>query len=94
VVRHAYDRSKAFVKKAGTIIFVSSIIIWFTTNYSFTFQAVSEDHSMLAWAGRAIAPLFAPMGWGHWRATVATITGLVAKENVIGTFGILFGHLN
>jgi len=94
VVRHAYDRSKAFVKKAGTIIFVSSIIIWFTSNYSFTFQAVSEDHSMLAWAGRAIAPLFAPIGWGHWRAAVATITGLVAKENVIGTFGILFGHLN
>ena len=94
VVRHAYDRCRAFVKKAGTIIFVSCIIIWFTSNYSITFKAVSEDQSMLALFGKGIAPLFAPLGWGHWRGAVATITGLVAKENVIGTFGILFGHLD
>lgn len=93
VVRHAYDRSKAFVKKAGTIIFVSSILIWFTSNYSFTLQAVSEENSILANFGKVIAPIFAPLGWGHWRGAVATITGLVAKENVINTFGILFGHV-
>lgn len=93
VVRHAYDRSKAFAKKAGTIIFVSSILIWFTSNYSFTFQAVPEEQSILANIGKVIAPIFAPLGWGHWRGAVATITGLVAKENVINTFGILFGHV-
>lgn len=94
VLRHAYDRSKSFVKKAGTIIFVMSIIIWFTSTYSFTLQAVSEDQSILANLGKVIAPIFAPLGWGTWKGAVATITGLVAKENVIGTFGILFGHLS
>lgn len=89
---YTFDRSKAFIKKAGTIIFVSSIVIWFMSGYNFQLQSVSEDHSILAALGGVIAPLFAPLGWGHWQGAVATITGLVAKENVIGTFGVLFGH--
>ncbi|MGX7350577.1 ferrous iron transport protein B [Enterococcus canis] len=93
VVRHMWDRSAAFVKKAGTIIFVSSILIWFLSSYNFTLQSVSEDHSILASLGRVVAPIFAPIGWGNWQGTVATITGLVAKENVLGTFGILFSGL-
>jgi ferrous iron transport protein B len=94
VIRHAYDRSKSFVKKAGTIIFVMCILIWFASSYSFTLQATSEDQSILASLGKVLAPIFAPLGWGTWQGAVATITGLVAKENVIGTFGILFGHLS
>ncbi|WP_430598105.1 ferrous iron transport protein B [Enterococcus sp. AZ177] len=93
VLRHAYDRSKSFVKKAGTIIFVMSIIIWFTSTYTFTLQEAEADQSILANLGKVIAPIFAPLGWGTWQGAVATITGLVAKENVIGTFGILFGHV-
>ena len=93
VLRHAYDRSKSFAKNAGTIIFVSSIIIWFTSSYSFTLQETAGEQSMLATVGKIIAPIFAPLGWGNWQGTVATITGLVAKENVISTFGILFGHV-
>lgn len=93
VIRHAYDRSKSFVKKAGTIIFVMSIFIWFTSAYTFGLQEAAGDNSILANLGQAIAPVFAPLGWGTWQGAVATITGLVAKENVIGTFGILFGHL-
>lgn len=93
VLRYSYDRSKAFAKKAGTIIFVSSIIIWFTSTHAITMQEVEGGESMLAGLGRIIAPLFTPLGWRNWQGAVATITGLVAKENVIGTFGILFGHL-
>lgn len=93
VIRHAYDRSKSFVKKAGTIIFVMSIFIWFTSTYTFSLQEAAGDNSILANLGQVIAPVFAPLGWGTWQGAVATITGLVAKENVIGTFGILFGHL-
>ena len=93
VLRYSYDRSKAFVKKAGTIIFVSSIIIWFTSTHSMTLQEVDGGESILAGLGKLIAPIFAPLGWGNWQGAVATITGLVAKENVIGTLGILFGHL-
>ncbi|WP_165005357.1 MULTISPECIES: ferrous iron transport protein B [unclassified Enterococcus] len=92
IARQTFDRSKSFVKKAGTIIFVSSIVIWFSSSYNFYAQAVPEDQSILASMGRIIAPLFQPLGWGNWQGTVATITGLVAKENIIGTFGILFGH--
>ena len=91
-VRYTYDHSKAFVKRAGTIIFVSSIIIWFISSYNFSLQAVNENDSILAALGGLIAPLFAPLGWGDWRGAVAAITGLVAKENVIGTFGILYRH--
>ncbi|MBL1224719.1 ferrous iron transport protein B [Enterococcus sp. BWR-S5] len=93
VLRYSYDRSKAFAKKAGTIIFVSSIIIWFTSTYTLSMQEADGENSILAGLGRMIAPIFAPLGWGNWRGAVATITGLVAKENVIGTFGIIFGNL-
>src|SRR5699024_14298 len=88
-----WNRSIAFVKKAGTIILVSCVLIWFTSNFSFTLQQVSEDKSILAAFGRLLAPIFAPLGWGHWKGAVAAITGLIAKENVIGTFGILYGQL-
>lgn len=94
VLRHAYERCKSFVKKAGTIIFIMSILIWFTYTYTFDLQEASGDQSILAKLGQVIAPIFAPLGWGSWQGTVATITGLVAKENVIGTFGILFGQLS
>jgi ferrous iron transport protein B len=91
-LRYTYDHSKAFVKRAGTIIFVSSIVIWFISSYNFSLQSVNENDSILAALGGVIAPLFAPLGWGDWRGAVAAITGLVAKENVIGTFGILYRH--
>lgn len=91
-IRYTWDHSKAFVKRAGTIIFVSSIIIWFISSYNFHLQSVNENDSILAALGGAIAPLFAPLGWGNWKAAVAAITGLVAKENVIGTFGVLYRH--
>lgn len=93
VLRYTYDRTAAFVKKAGTIIFVSCLFIWFTSSYSFTLQSVDADKSILASLGKVIAPIFAPLGWGNWQGAVGTITGLVAKENVIGTFGVLYGHM-
>ncbi|WP_291293146.1 ferrous iron transport protein B [Enterococcus sp.] len=92
VLKSAIDRAVAFIKKAGTIIFVACIFIWFTSSYNFTFDRVGEEKSILAFFGRLLAPIFAPLGWGTWRGAVATITGLVAKENVIGTFGILYGQ--
>lgn len=91
VARYSFDRSKSFAKKAGTIIFVACILVWFTSTYNFRLQAVESDQSILAAFGRVLAPLFAPLGWGNWQGAVATITGLIAKENVIGTFGVLFG---
>ncbi len=89
---HMWDRGKSFVKKAGTIIFVASIVIWVMSNltWSFTFVEDIED-SILASLGNLVAPFFSPLGWGDWKAAVATITGLVAKENVVATFGILYG---
>lgn len=93
VLRQTLDRGLAFVKKAGTIILVSSIAIWFMSNFSFALRSVSEDQSILASFGRVIAPVFAPLGWGDWRGAVASITGLVAKENVLGTFAILFHYM-
>ena len=67
ILKSACDRAVAFVKKAGTIIFVACIFVWFTSSYSFTLQRVSEDQSILAFFGRLLAPLFAPLGWGTWR---------------------------
>ena len=93
VVRHAYERCRSFVKKAGSIIFVSSILIWFMSHYSVTFQPVPESQSILAFLGKGLAVLFIPLGWGNWQGAVATITGLIAKENIIGTLGILFGNV-
>lgn len=94
VLRSMWERGWSFIKKAGTIILLSTIFIWFTSSYGFvegSFGAVEMNNSILAVIGRSIAWLFAPLGWGHWEAAVAAITGLIAKENVVGTFGILYG---
>lgn len=93
ILNQTFLRAKSFVKKAGTIIFVSTIFIWFTFKFNFVLQEVPGEQSMLATFGGWLAPIFKPLGWGVWQGAVATITGLVAKENVIGTFGILYGHL-
>ncbi|WP_312645725.1 ferrous iron transport protein B [Hydrogenoanaerobacterium sp.] len=91
VLTHMWERGKAFVVKAGTIIFVASGAIWFFSNFNWSLQMVEESESMLAAIGGLIAPIFAPLGFGNWQAAVATVTGLVAKENVVGTFGVLYG---
>lgn len=91
VLIHMWDRAKAFVKKAGTIIFLASVIVWFLSSFSFRFAMVDAGDSMLAAIGGFIATVFSPLGWGDWRSAVATITGLIAKENVVATFGILYG---
>ena len=95
VLRSMWERGWSFIKKAGTVILLSTIVIWFTSTYGFTdgsFGAVEDmSNSILASIGRAFQWLFIPLGWGHWQAAVAAITGLVAKENVVGTFGILYG---
>lgn len=90
VIQYSFERSLSFVKRAGTIIFVMNIIIWFTSSYNWQFQATDENKSILASVGNVFAPIFAPLGWGNWQATVATVTGLVAKETVVGTLGILY----
>ena len=86
-----WDRGKSFIKKAGTIIFVACGVIWFLQSFNWSLQMVDASESILASIGNLIAPLFKPLGWGNWKAAVATITGLVAKENVVGTFGVLYG---
>lgn len=90
VLRYASQKGLSFIKKAGTIIFVMNILIWFSSSYNFLLQAVDTEDSILASLGKTLAPVFAPLGFGNWRATVAAITGLVAKESVISTFGILY----
>ena len=91
VLIHMWDRAKAFVRKAGTIIFLSSVVIWFLSSFNFLLQMVDTGDSILAAIGRVIAPIFAPLGWGHWEAAVGTISGLVAKENLVAIMGILYG---
>lgn len=97
VLRSMWERGWSFIKKAGTIILLSSIFIWFTTYFGWVngqfrmLDAMELDHSILAALGNAISWLFIPLGWGDWKSAVAAITGLVAKENVVGTFGILYG---
>ncbi len=91
VLIHMWDRAKAFVRKAGTIIFLSSVVIWFLSSFNFQLQMVDTGDSILAAIGRVIAPIFAPLGWGHWEAAVGTISGLVAKENLVAIMGILYG---
>lgn len=96
VLRSMWERGWSFIKKAGTIILLSTIVIWFMTYFGFTsdgFRMLAEeemDQSLLAYVGGAIAWIFAPLGWGSWQAAVASITGLVAKENIVGTMGILY----
>ncbi|MGN1132029.1 MAG: ferrous iron transport protein B, partial [Ruminococcus sp.] len=97
VLRSMWERGWSFIKKAGTIILISTILVWFTTYFGFvdgSFRMLTEeqiDHSILAVIGNAIAWIFNPLGWGNWQAAVASITGLVAKENIVGTLGILYG---
>ncbi len=97
VLRSMWERGWAFIKKAGTIILLSTILVWFTSNFGFNdgaFGMLGEedlDKSLLAIVGSAIAWIFKPLGFGNWQATVASITGLVAKENIVGTMGVLYG---
>lgn len=90
VLRYSFDKSLSFIKRAGTIIFVTNVIIWFTSSYNWALQMVETDQSILASLGRGLAFFFEPLGFGNWRATVAAVTGLLAKETVIATFGILY----
>ena len=97
VLRSMWERGWSFIKKAGTIILLSTILVWFTSYFGFvdgSFTMLEEDqmeYSILAAVGSAICWIFAPLGWGNWQATVAAITGLVAKENIVGTLGVLYG---
>ena len=97
VLRSMWERGWSFIKKAGTIILLSTIFVWFTTYFGWAedgFRMLSDEeinYSILAKIGSAIAWIFAPLGWGNWQAVVASITGLVAKENIVGTLGILYG---
>lgn len=95
VLRSTWERGWSFIKKAGTIILLSTIFVWFAQSFGVengSFGMVEDmNHSILAAIGSAVAWIFAPLGWGDWKAAVAAITGLVAKENVVGTFGILYG---
>lgn len=97
VLRSMWERGWSFIKKAGTIILLSTILVWFTSFFGFTadgFRMLAEDElelSILAKIGNLIAWIFIPLGWGNWQAAVASITGLVAKENIVGTMGILYG---
>lgn len=93
----AMERCKAFARKAGTVIFLASALIWTLSNYTWSFRYLNTkeheaaiEQSMLANVGNTFAPLFAPLGWGDWRPAVGTVTGLIAKENVVGTFGVLY----
>lgn len=90
VLRYAFDKALSFIKRAGTIIFVTNIVIWFASSYDWNLQLVDTEESILAAMGRSFSLLFQPLGFGNWRATVAAITGLLAKETVIATFGILY----
>ena len=91
VLIHMWERGKSFIIKAGTIIFASTVVIWLLSNFNTSFEMVEINESMLAGIGNAIAPIFAPLGFGDWQSSVATITGLVAKENVVATMGVLHG---
>ena len=97
VLRSMWERGWSFIKKAGTIILLSTIFVWFTSFFGWvdgSFQMLTEDQmefSILAHIGKAICWIFAPLGWGDWQATVAAVTGLVAKENIVATMGILYG---
>ena len=97
VLRSMWERGRSFIKKAGTIILLSTIVLWFLMNFGWgdgsfgMLEAEQLNDSILAHIGSVIAPIFVPLGWGDWKMAVAAVTGLIAKENVVGTFGILFG---
>ena len=94
ILRSMWERGWSFIKKAGTVILLASIFIWFASSFGWTengFGMVSMNVSILAGLGGIIAPIFTPLGWGNWQTAVAAFTGLIAKENIVGTFGILYG---
>ncbi|HEX9025897.1 MAG TPA: ferrous iron transport protein B [Clostridium sp.] len=91
VLIHMWERGKMFIIKAGTIIFVSCATVWFLQSFNWSLEMVDAGDSMLASIGNVIAPIFAPLGFGNWQSAVATVTGLIAKENLVGTFGVLYG---
>ena len=97
VIRSMWERGWSFIKKAGTIILLSTILVWFTSYFGWVdgqfrmLETMELDHSILAAIGNGFAWIFTPLGWGDWRSTVAAVTGLIAKENVVGTLGILYG---
>lgn len=97
VLRSMWERAWSFIKKAGTVILLATILVWFLSYFGFvngSFQMLTEDQmddSLLAIIGNAISWIFAPLGWGNWQAAVASVTGLIAKENIVGTMGILYG---
>lgn len=90
VLRYAFGKAMSFVKRAGTIIFSLTVLIWFMSNYNFMLQTVDTEVSILATLGKGLSWIFAPLGFGNWKATVAALTGLAAKETVVATFGILY----
>jgi ferrous iron transport protein B len=98
ILRSMWERAWSFIKKAGTIILLSSIILWFLQGFGVedgSFGLVDDlDNSVLAKIGSVIAPIFAPLGFGNWKSAVAVVTGLIAKENVVATFGVLYGGLD
>ena len=100
ILRSMWERGWSFIRKAGTIILLATILVWISSSFGWSedgdsaklsFGMVDMDKSILAVIGNAIAPIFTPLGWGNWQAAVAAFTGLIAKENIVGTFGILFG---
>ena len=97
VLRSMWERGWSFIKKAGTIILLSTIVLWFLSRFGWVdgaFTMLGEEeigNSILAVIGNGIAWIFAPLGWGNWQAAVASITGLIAKENIVGTMGVLYG---
>ena len=98
VLRSTWERGWSFIKKAGTIILLSTIVVWFTSFFGWVdgaFRMLAEEemeYSILSYVGKGVAWIFAPLGWGNWKAAVASVTGLVAKENIVGTMGILYGN--
>ncbi|MFR2078914.1 MAG: nucleoside recognition domain-containing protein [Streptococcus sp.] len=90
VLHYAFGKAMSFVKRAGTIIFSLTVLIWFMSNYNFTLHTVDTEVSILATLGKGLSWIFDPLGFGNWKATVAALTGLAAKETVVATFGILY----
>ncbi|AND79726.1 ferrous iron transport protein B [Streptococcus pantholopis] len=90
VFHYAFGKALSFIKRAGTIIFTLTVFIWFASSYNFSLQAVSAEKSILAGLGHTLSWVFAPLGFGNWKATVAALTGLAAKETVVATFGVLY----
>lgn len=91
ILRTTFQRGWSFVRKAATVILLSTVVIWFLQSFNWKLEMCGAESSILASLGNILAPLFSPLGWGNWRAAVATVTGLVAKENVVSTLGVLYG---